>query len=220
MRRTGLLSITAIAVAVGLLSPATAADFSPTISFDLSTKKVKANPAVGVVVQQDQGEEELATVILRFPKGFKLAKDGQLQNREQLGEGRISIHAGPRCNGQGPVSAPVVVPVNIVERNRTTREVADGVKAVYVVDLRPVTTIDLLVKGSAKKGWTLTGAIPANNFTCPPFTFDATIFDQAESSDTKIIRNPAAAGKYVLSATFVGISGSKSTTKKTVKIKS
>ena len=219
MRRTSLSTIIAIALALGLLSPAGAADFTPTISFDLSTKKVKANPEVGVVVQQDQDEEELATVTLKFPKGFKLAKDGGLENGDQLGEGQISIHAGPRCNGQGPVSAPVVVPVNIVERDRTTREVADGVKAVYVVDLRPVTTIDLLVKGSAKKGWTLKGPIPPNAYTCPPFTFDATIFDKAESSGTKIIRNPGRAGKYTLSATFVGVSGSKSTTKKTVKIK-
>ncbi|MGH2653156.1 MAG: hypothetical protein ACRDHV_02255 [Actinomycetota bacterium] len=219
MRRTRLTAIAAFALALGLLAPAWAAEFSPTISFDLSTKKIKANPEVGVIVEQEQDEEELATVKLKFPKGYKLAKDGKLQNGEQLGEGQIRIDAGPRCNGQGPISAPVTVPVNIVERNRTTKEVADGVKAVYVVDLRPVTTIDLLVRGSAKKGWTLTGAIPPNNYTCPPFTFDASIFKKAEATGTKIIRNPSKPGKYTLKATFTGIEGSKSTTKKTVKIK-
>lgn len=219
MARARFTAMVVGAVALGMVSTAAAAAFSPTIDFTLAPRKVKANPTLDVVVQQDTGEEELASVKLVIPAGFKLAQDAALENGEQLGEGDISIHAGPRCAGQSPLSAPVTVPVNIVERNRRSDEIADGVKAVYVVDLRPVTTIDLLVRGSASKGWTLTGQIPPNNFTCPPFTFDAMFFKKAEESGTKIIRNPGAAGRYTLKATFESLDGSKKTLKETVRIK-
>jgi hypothetical protein len=217
MRRATILLATILAVGLAAQA-ALAVAFSPTANFTLSPRKTRANAQLRVKVAQNRGEEELARVRLSSPAGFKLATDRQLQNGEKLGDGEITIDAGPRCSGQAPISGPVVVPVNIVERNVTSRERSRGVKAVYVVDLRPVTTIDLLVKGSPRRGWVLEGNIPANGNTCPPFTFDATIFKRAAQSNAKIITNPRQAGRYRLSATFFGAQGGRRTVSETVRI--
>ncbi len=210
MRRRRLVPLLVLPLALGLVGDAAiAAEFTPTARFSLSSTRVRANPELTIAVAQDQGEEELKSVVLRVARGFRLAKDGRLQNGEQLGEGEISIHSGPRCAGAPVGSAPITVPVDIVERDRTEQEREQGVKAVYVVDLEPVTTIDLLVRGSARNGWTLSGKIPANDLTCPPFSFEATLFRTAEESRTKIIVNPAQAGRYPLAVTFYGVDGSR-----------
>lgn len=217
IRWTALLTLP---LALGLMADvALAAEFTPTADFTLSSTRVRGNPEMTVAVAQDQGEEELKSVVLRMARGFRLARDGQLQNGEQLGEGDISIHAGPRCAGAPVGSAPVNVPVDIVERDRTEQEREQGVKSVYVVDLEPVTTIDLLVRGSARNGWTLSGKIPANDFTCPPFSLEATFFRTAEESGTKVIVNPSAAGRYPLAITFRGLDGSRSTTTERFRIR-
>jgi hypothetical protein len=220
MKTNRTLTIFALSLALALTAnPAWAAEFSPTADLSLSSNRVRANPKLTIAVAQDMDEEELKSVILRVDEGFKLAKDGALEDGEELGSGDISIHAGPRCAGQTPVSGPVNVPVNIVERDRTQEEVNRGVKAVYVVDLRPVTTIDLLVKGSVQQGWTLKGTIPANELTCPPFSFEATIDKRAGTSGTKIVQNPGNAGRYSLSITFNGLDGSRKTVRQQVRIR-
>jgi hypothetical protein len=205
MRRSKLATaLVAGAIMIGLVAEAGAADFSPTIEFTLGDNKANTNSTFRTVVKQDAGEEELASVELRVPAGFSLATDQQLTNGERLGGGTIVIAAGA-CPA---AAAPGTVPVNIIERDRSSGEIASGVQAVYVVDLRPVTTIDLKVTGSAQQGWVLAGNIPANAATCPPFTFDATFEQRAATSQTPILVNPTLGGTYKFSALFKGVGGS------------
>jgi hypothetical protein len=218
MRRSKLaLMLVTGAVMLGLVAEAGAFDFSPVIDFTLGDKKANVNSTLRTVVKQDTGEEELKSVELRVPAGFNLAVDQQLTDGEILGAGSIVIDVGPRCRGLAG-SAPANIPVNIIERNRRASEIADDVQAVYVVDLRPVTTIDLLVKGSADKGWTLFGNVPPNDNTCPPFTFDATFRARAEKSGVPILTNPQFGGAYEFTATFVGLQGGVSHHEQTVQI--
>lgn len=218
MRRRNPVALVAGALMMlALLSEtAGAADFSPTIEFSLSEYTVGANPELGVEVAQDMDEEELDLVQITVPAGFTLATDEQIPNGTQIGGGDISIHVGPRCRGLSPLSAPANVDVRIVERDRTPGEVADGVVAIYVVDLRPVTEIPLMVKGSSASGYTLTGNVPQNPDTCPPFSFFATFFKTA--AGTPVILNPSSSGKYTFKARFVGLSGSISEHEQTVTI--
>ena len=218
MRRSKrALALVTGALLLGLIGEAGASqfEFSPTIQFDLLDKKASANAPLRVVVKQENGEEELKTIELRVPPGFSLAVDQQLTAGEVLGAGSIIIDGGPKCRGLAG-SVPANVPVNIVERNRTNAEIADNVQAVYVVDLQPVTKIDLLVKGSIQNGWRLEGLVPANQDTCPPFTFDATFRPRAEESGTPIFINPEFGGSYEFEAKFVGLNNSVSEQKQSV----
>lgn len=200
-----VLALLTGALLLGLVAESGAAvDFSPTIEFSLTDNNVNVNSKLRVIVKQDANEEELQSVELKVPAGFSLAVDQQLTNGEKLGGGTIVIAAGA-CPAAG---VPGSVPVNIIERNRTASEIAQGVQAVYVVDLQPVTTIDLKVTGSTDAGWTLTGTIPSNPATCPPFTFDATFEQRAAASQTPIVVNPSTGGTYKLEAIFKGLSGS------------
>lgn len=213
-RSRRLLAFVAGAVLLGLVAEAGAADFSPTIEFKIGDPKVNLNSTLQAIVKQDSGEEELASVELKVPAGFTLAVDQQLTDGERLGTGTIVIAAGA-CPAAG---VPGTVPVNIIERNRTSAEIVSGVQAVYVVDLKPVTTIDLKVSGSAADGWTLAGNIPANAATCPPFTFDATFQQRAQTSQTPIVVNPSLGGTYKLEAIFKGVGGSEVTLEQNVNI--
>jgi hypothetical protein len=161
-------------------------------------------------------EEELDLVEISIPAGFTLATDEQLPDGTQIGGGDITIHVGPRCRGTSPLSAPGTVAVRILERDRTPTEVGEGVVAIYVVDLRPVTEIPLKVTGSPADGYTLSGNVPQNPDTCPPFTFQATFFKTAAGAP--IILNPKASGKYTFKAKFVGLNGSISEHEQTVTI--
>lgn len=209
------IAIVAGAVILGLVAEAGAADFTPTIEFTLGDLNASVNTSLRVVVEQDAGEEELQSVSLKVPAGFTLAVDQQLTDGETLGTGTIEIAAGP-CPVGG---APAIVPVDIIERDRTSAEQAQGVEAVYVVDLQPVTTIQLLVSGSTAKGWTLAGNIPSNAATCPPFTFDATFNKQAADSKAPILVNPSAGGTYEFAATFKGVGGGEITLTQKAEIK-
>lgn len=220
MRRPRLaLALVTGSVLLSLIGEAgAAAEFSPTIEFTIGDRNANVNSTFRVVVKQDTGEEELQSVELRVPAGFSLAVDQQLTAGERIGSGTIVIDSGPRCAGTPAGSAPATVPVNIVEQDRTSAQIASGVAAVYVVDLRPVTSIVLEVTGSPEKGWTLAGPIPGNNATCPPFTFDATFQQRAQTSQTPILVNPSLGGDYEFSATFKGVAGGTSTTKQVVTI--
>ncbi|MFN2388302.1 MAG: hypothetical protein ABR575_01650 [Actinomycetota bacterium] len=203
-RKTALVALVS---ALALLLPAGAAyallEFTPTIAFALSDTKVSANPTLQIDVAQDRAEEELDSVVLKIPKGFNLPSDEDVANGELLGTADITIDVGPRCFDQA-ATASAPVPFNdreIFEQDRTDAQADEGVKAVWVVDLRPVTTIPLAVRGSVKKGWTLSGNIPANPMTCPPFTFSASILDKT-ASGVAVLTNPAKPGKKVFQATF------------------
>ncbi len=198
-----------------VVGAAAAGDFSPSVRFTLDPAKVKANPSVNIKLNQDQGEEELGHVVLTVPAGFKLPLDAAIDNGDQLGVADLAIDVGPRCAGFGPASAPATFPDReIFEQDRTDEQSDEGVKAVWVVDLRPVTTIPLAVTGSPKKGWKLDGNIPANAFTCPPLTFDGTIFAKSTDGEVPIFKNPGKPGKYIFKATF---ESQESQTVKTIK---
>jgi hypothetical protein len=220
MRRRAAVAVIAGVVILGLVSEAAvAADFSPSIQFGLSNNKADANPSLGVSVAQDDDEEELDSVEIRVPAGFKLATDGQIPNGTRIGSGQININAGPGCRPGFPSTAahgPILVPVNITEQDRTPAEASDGVIAVFVVDLRPVTTIPLKVRGSPDTGYTLGGTIPPNDNTCPPFQFNASFFQQA--AGVPILVNPKFGGQYVFSAKFVGQQGSVSESQQVITI--
>lgn len=212
-----MVVLVAGAMLLALLSEAAgAADFTPSIEFSLSEYTVGANPELGVEVAQDTDEEELDFVQITVPAGFTLAADEQIPDGTQIGGGDISIHVGPRCRGFSPLSAPANVDVRIVERDRTPGEVADGVVAIYVVDLRPVTEIPLKVKGSAATGYTLSGNVPQNPDTCPPFSFFARFFKTAAGAP--VLLNPSTGGTYTFKARFVGLDGSISEHEQTVTI--
>ena len=214
MKISKRLMAVSMAVPLAVVGSASAADFSPTGGFTLDPAKVNANPSVRIQIEQDTGEEELGHVVLQVPAGFKLPSDAKIADGSTLGTADLAIDAGPRCAGAGPASAPATFPDrSIIERDRTDEQADSGVKAVWVVDLQPVTSIPLEVKGSPRKGWKLEGDIPANQFTCPPIVFDGTI--NAESSDgVPIFKNPGTPGRYIFKAIF---SSQESPTTKTIK---
>lgn len=205
--RTTKLVVTAACLLMGSLAaalPAKAADFSPQIEFALSDTKVKANPQMTVHVEQDDDEEELAAVRLTIPKGFTLPGDEAIAAGDQLGSGEIVIQVGPECHptaGVIPVSVAATLPATLEEQDRTDDQADRGVAAVWVLDIQGVTRITLEVTGSVKTGWNLQGDIPANDFTCPPFSFDLTV-NATSASGVPILVNPKKPGVKVFSATF------------------
>jgi hypothetical protein len=213
MKRRRFLPLVAMAVSLALVGveDAAAAEFTPTISFKLGDLKAGANPTLEIKLEQNAGEEELQDVQLELPAGFKLPTDEQIPADSRLGSGTIVIQAGPGCRPGGPpgVYGPANIPVFIVEKDRTSVETADGAVAVWFVDLEPVTRVRLLVKGSPTEGYTLKGAIPPNDNTCPPFSFSATI-NKTAPNGVPLITNPETGGTYTLGATFTGLQGSTS----------
>ena len=202
MKISKRLMAVSMALPLAAIGSASATDFSPTGSFSLDPAKIKANPSVRIQLEQDSGEEELDHVTLVVPAGFKLPTDAKIENGDILGTADLAIDVGPRCNGTGPLSAPASFPDrNIIERDRTDEQADEGVKAVWVVDLEPVTRITLEMRGSPRKGYTLAGNIPANPFTCPPLTFDGTINAKSEGG-VSIFKNPRTPGKYTFKAIF------------------
>jgi hypothetical protein len=188
------------ALMVALTAAAALAEYSPTLEFKLSDTKVNANPEVNIKVAQDPDEEELGHVTLTIPKGFNLPTDEAIASGTELGLADLTIAAGPACRndqaGAIPISPSATIPDRqILEQDRTDEQVDRGVYAVWVVDLKPVTTIPLEVTGSIKKGWKLDGDIPANDNTCPPLVFDGTI--HAKAGDVAILTNPKKPGTYV-----------------------
>lgn len=199
-----------LALTVGALMtfgafPASAGDFSPTISFELSDARVKANPQMTVSVAQEEGEEELAHVTLRIPKGFSLPPDSAITGGDQLGAGTIHIAAGPGCRPGSPAptaKAPADLPATLKEKDRTEEQSQAGIYAVWNLDISGVTNIDLAITGSKKAGWTLDGDIPANDNTCPPFSFELNVNSQSTTDGVPILVNPKKPGKKSFSATF------------------
>ena len=176
--------------------------FDVNVSFELSDTKVLANPAIKIHIDQPAGQPEMGHVQLRIPKGFKLPLDAKIPDGEQLGTADLSIDAGPGCSGTAPGTVPATFPDRvIIERDRTDEQADRGVKAVWVVDLQPVTTIPLELTGSPLRGWKLDGDIPANDHTCPPIVFDAEIGPTSESG-VPLLRNPKVPGNKIFKAIF------------------
>jgi hypothetical protein len=222
MRNSIRIAVIAVAVPLVLGVVAShAAEFSPSLKFGLSPAKTKANPQLRIQVGQDDGEEELGHVTLQIPAGFKLPGDAAIDDGDQVGEADLAIDVGPRCAGQSPVSTQAPFDARpIVEQDRTDEQADRGVKAVWVVDLQPVTSIPLEITGSTKKGWKLDGDIPANQFTCPPLVFDGKIFKKSTDGGVTLVKNPAKSGTYKFKGTlFSAESPAKKTITTKIKIK-
>lgn len=195
---------------------AKALDFSPEMTFDLSDKRVKANPQMTISVTQENNEEELATVTLRLPRGFSIPADADVPNDDQMGSGTINIHAGPGCRPGAPAEAdaPITAPATLKERDRTDAQMDEGVHSVWFLDISGVTNVPLVVTGSKATGWTLVGEIAPNDNTCPPFSFELKVNSQT-TSGVPILVNPKRPGKKVFSGTFTSSDSPASVTVKT-----
>ena len=195
--------VVAMVTVMSLGPMAQALDFTPEMTFDLSDKRVKANPQMKITVEQEDGEEELASVTLRIPRGFKLPPDEAIPNDDQMGAGTIVINVGPGCRpgSPAPADAPATLPASLVEQDRTDEQRDAGIYSVWLLDISGVTTIPLLVTGSTRTGWTLQGEIAPNDNTCPPFSFELNVNSQT-TSGVPILINPRRAGKKVFSGTF------------------
>ena len=212
--RTALVA--AIVGALSLGPIAHAGDFSPTMTFDLSDKRVKANPQMTISVEQEDGEEELATVTLKIPAGFKLPSDEAVPNNDQLGSGTINIHAGPGCRQGGipGADAPITAPATLKEQDRDDEQQDGGVYAVWILDISGVTKVPLEITGSKAVGWTLYGEIAPNDNTCPPFSFELKVNSQS-ASGVPILINPRRPGRKVFKGTFTSADSPATYTQKT-----
>lgn len=219
MKRTSLRAalVASIVAALSLGPIAHAGDFSPEMTFELSDTRVKANPQMTISVEQDDNEEELATVTLKIPAGFKLPSDAAVPNNDQLGAGTINIHAGPGCRPDAPLGAdaPITAPATLKEADRTDEQQDAGVYAVWVLDISGVTKVPLQITGSRAVGWTLQGEIAPNDNTCPPFSFELKVNSQS-SSGVPILKNPRKPGKKVFKGTFTSADSPTSVTVKSV----
>jgi hypothetical protein len=195
--------VLALTAAMSVVGTARAGDFSPKMTFDLSDKRVKANPQMTITVEQDNDEEELANVTLRIPKGFSLPPDDAVPNNDQMGTGTINIHAGPGCRPGGPADADagITAPATLKETDRTDEQKDAGVYAAWLLDISGVTNVPLEITGSKRLGWTAYGEIAPNDNTCPPFSFELKVNSQT-ASGVPILVNPKRAGKKVFSGTF------------------
>jgi hypothetical protein len=202
MKITKLAIAFTVLMVVGSQAAVAQDPFDVNVSIELSDTKVSANPAINLHIDQPAGQPEMGHVQLRIPKGFKLPSDAKIADGDQIGTADLSIDVGPACSGNGPGTLPATFPDRpILEQDRDDEQVDRNVKAVWVVDLQPVTTIPLEVTGNKKKGWKLDGDIPANDHTCPPIVFDAEI-GPTSTDGVPILTNSAIAKDYVFRAIF------------------
>jgi hypothetical protein len=204
MKRKAIVSV-ALGLAGALTAGAAMADFSPKFDLKLSDTKVKGNPALDIHLEFDENDEEIGNFSLKIPAGFNVAGDDKVPNDEEVGGGEITIEAGPACRpgpeGGIPVSAPATVPATIYEKGRTDEEIDAGVKTVFLLDLEPVNRVRLLVTGSKKKGWTMSGAPSPSDNTCNPLIVDLAINAKSESG-VPLVTNPKKKGMYKAVATI------------------
>jgi len=206
-----------LVIAGAIPAGAQGSDFSPSAEYHLCTEDsgdecvhdYYADSAVQfrVKLAQDAGEEELANISLRFTPGFRFPGDARIENGERLGNAHISIHSGPECMGAAG-STPLDIDGHFEERDRTEEEIADGVKIVFRLVLDPIPPIDLKTYGNARKGHRVETTIEDRDYTCPPFSFDATFFAHSEAAGVPMLRTPLTPGRYALRAIFTGTEGS------------
>lgn len=203
MKKSVLLM--ALTLAISLVAGVAHAEFTPKFTVELDNTKVKGNPAMTFHLEFDREDDEIGMFTGFLPKGFLVASDDDIpqvdgprgEEGEVIGSGEIVIAAGPTCHPSSPIADPrvtVTIPATFYERTRTDEEIDAGVHAVWLLDLEPANRVRLLVKGSPKTGWTVSGAPTPSDHTCNPLIADLTINAQSESG-VPIITNPKKAGK-------------------------
>lgn len=189
------------------------AGFAPKFELTFSDTKVKANPTLDLHLEFSAEDEEIGNFQLLLPKGFNIAADEDIENAaggpgpltgdEVIGEGTVTIEAGPDCRpgpeGGIPVSGPVTIDATLYEKERTDDEADAGVHSVWLLDLEPLNRVRLLVKGSPKAGWSIEGAPSPSDNTCNPLTVDIKINGTSESG-VPLITNPSKPGKKIVVA--------------------
>jgi hypothetical protein len=200
--RKAFVSLAAF-LAVALMAGVAYADFSPQFTMALSDTKAKANPNLDFHMEFDADDEEIGLFTAFIPKGFNIAPDEAIAQDDVIGGGEITITAGPGCRpgpeGAIPLEAPVTVPADFLEKDRTDEEADSGVHSVWFLDLEPLNRVRLQVTGSAARGWTVSGAPDPSDNTCNPLIVDLTINGKS-ASGTPVITNPTKPGKYVFRA--------------------
>lgn len=223
MKRSKFLFVSALTLVLAMVGSASAqGDFSPKMTFSLSDTRVKANPQLKLIVEQDNNEEELGTVTLKIPAGFKLPPDSAIPNNDQLGAGTINIHAGPGCRPGAPAEADanITAPATLKEQDRTDEQRDSGVYASWLLDISGVTKVPFVITGSKAIGWTIYGEIVPNDNTCPPFSFKLNLNSQS-ASGVPILINPRRTGRKVFRGTFTSIDSPASVTiRQAIKIRS
>lgn len=198
-------AITAVAASLVLVLTAQAAwaEFTPVFEVALSDTKVLGNPELSFHLEFDENDDEIGNFTGGIPKGFNIAPDEAIANDEMIGGGDITIRAGFDCRpgpeGAIPVGTPVTVDAEFFERDRTDAEVDSGVHSVWFLDLEPLNRVRLLVTGSKKTGWTVSGAPTPSDNTCNPLIVDLKINSKSESG-VPIVTNPKKAGKKLFTA--------------------
>lgn len=206
MKKLRVATVVAIGLVFGLIGTSFADDgFAPKFTVELSDTKVKANPDLTFHLEFARDDEEIGNFIGYLPKGFNVAADEAIEDREEIGGGVIEIAAGPTCHPNSPASDPrpmLPVEATFEERDRTDDEADAGVHSVWFLNLEPLNRVRLLVTGSPKKGWKIEGAPTPSDWTCNPLVVDLTINAKSES-DVPIVTNAKKPGKYKFMADIV-----------------
>ena len=213
----GLTAALALLFAAAPSPVARGADFSPAAEYHLCSEDsaeacvhdYSTDSAVQFRIElaQEEGEEELEHITLKFAPGFRFPKDVQIEDGEHLGTARIETASGPGCAG-AVGTAPLQIDGNFEERDRTQEEIDKGVRIVFRLNLDPIPPLDLKVYGNVRKGHRVEASIEDRPSTCPPFSFNGTFLARSEGSGTSILRTPHTGGKYALRVIFTGTQGS------------
>ena len=196
LRHALVASVLATVLAVS--GVAVAANFSPTMTFKLSSRKSAEAIALTLNVEQDRGEEELARVELKVPAAFEIPNLTKFEgctkrpaaqvpcDGEVLGEGLIHIMVGPGCAASPQNAAAAYkaeLPAKLVVVEETADDRQSGMLGLWNLEITGVTTIPLAVSKSGGN-WVIAGDIPANPGTCPEFDFQLEMFKTSEASAT------------------------------------
>ena len=213
------LALAAALVVVGAGSAS--AKFAPTFELQVSPTKAGANPTLTTKLRFAEDDDEIGLYTLHVPAGYSIATDQQVPDvparpgrpaGDLLGSGSVTIDAGPGCNPSFPVRSahrPVTIAAKIYERPVTADEKGTGAVAAWVLDIEPLNRVRLLVKGSAAKGYTVSGAPTPSDNTCNPLAVDLTITGVTEGG-VKLLTNPSTPGPRTFRATIQNQDGSAS----------
>ena len=220
MRKKSIFTLS-LGLALGLIAGVAHAAFTPKFDVNLSNTKIKGNPALDFHLEFDADDEEIGNFKAYLPKGFNVAPDAAFPNDTVIGGGNVIIQAGPACANPSvpkPVSAPVTLDAEFLDKDRTDAQKDAGVHAVWYLDLEPLNRVPLLVTGSSKKGWVIEGAPTPSPNTCNPLTVDLTINTKG-ANGVAVVTNPTKKGNYTIKAEiFSQDSPSIATFKKVFKI--
>ncbi|MGH2747642.1 MAG: hypothetical protein ACRDKB_06930 [Actinomycetota bacterium] len=203
--------IVAAGLALLLMAGVALAKFEPKLELKLSDTKVKGHPAFDIHLEFAEDDDEIGLFTMMVPKGFDVAPDDAIEEDELLGGGTIEIAFGPGCRPDTgsvfPVRPTIEVSADILEKDRTDEEQDAGVHAVWFLDLEPLNRVRLLIEGSKKTGWTVSGAPTPSDNTCNPLIVDLTINAESESG-VPLVTNHKKPGKKVFKVDITNQDGS------------